>query len=316
MKNISIIPWLLNASTPAIRYQALSSLLNLPEKDHQVIRAKKEIDNSGAVPQILAKQIVPGQWPYLNHYYTPKYTSTHWSSHVIGRIGINPHEELFQLGVEYMLEAAYKDIGKYHTSDRTSWTCLWGNIIRYAVYAGHINDGRLQEMLKLTATSLLKSNCNCLYNQNYDCAWGVARTLWGLASIPINERPLLIQNAIGQGVDFLLRRYNLVLANYPSPDGGKVHPLWSKISFPLFYQADILMVLRILDQLDQLDHPEVQPALDWLQKRRRPDGSWRGSSPFRKRTWPEMGDPEETNRWVSLQASQILLHAGRIDFLN
>ena len=79
MKNISLIPWLLNASTPAIRYQALSDLLNLPEEDHQVIQAKKEIDNSGAVPQILAKQIVPGQWPYLNHYYTPKYTSTHWS---------------------------------------------------------------------------------------------------------------------------------------------------------------------------------------------------------------------------------------------
>lgn len=313
MEKFQFIPWLLDAATPTIRYQTLLYLLNLPENDPQVSLAKNEINNSGAVPQILARQINPGQWPYLNHYYTPKYTSTHWSLMLLEELQINPHEELFQLGVEYMLEAAHKDIRKYHTSDHTSWTCLWGNIIRYAVYAGHFTDERFQEMLKLTATSLFKSNCNCTYNQNYDCAWGVARTLWGLAAIPVIERSLLIQNAIEQGIDFLLKRYNLLLANYPAPDGGKVHPLWSKISFPLFYQADILMVLRTLAQLEQLDHPAVQPTLDWLEKRRKPDGSWRGSSPFRKRTWPEMGDPEETNRWVSLQASQVLLQAGRIN---
>jgi hypothetical protein len=315
MDKISLIPWLLEASTATIRYQTLTHLLNFPENDPQVLLAKNEIDSSGAVPAILSMQTTPGRWPYVNHYYTPKYTSTHWSLMLLEELHINPLENLFQLGVEYMLEEANKDIRKHHALDNTSWTCLWGNIIRYAVYAGRFNDERFQEMLNLTAISLFKSNCNCLYNQNYACSWGVARTLWGLAAIPENDRSLLVKNAIKQGVDFMLQKYNLVSADYLAPDEGKVHPLWSKISFPLFYQADILMVLRILAQLHQLDQPAVRPALDWLQNRRRADGRWRGSSPFRKRTWPEMGDPEETNRWVSLQACQVLLQAGRINSL-
>jgi hypothetical protein len=84
-----------------------------------------------------------------------------------------------------------------------------------------------------------------------------------------------------------------------------VHPIWTRLNFPLFYQADVLFCLRVVRDLGALDRPGAQEALDWLDARRQKNGRWRGSSPFRRRTWPHMGGPEETGRWVSVQAAAL-----------
>lgn len=107
-----------------------------------------------------------------------------------------------------------------------------------------------------------------------------------------------------------LEEHSLVGADYPSP--GRVHPLWFRLNFPLFYQADILFILRVLAELGALDHPGAGPALQWLRTRRKADGRWRGASPFRRRTWAALADQEETDRWVSLQAAMVLQKAHRV----
>jgi hypothetical protein len=88
-----------------------------------------------------------------------------------------------------------------------------------------------------------------------------------------------------------------------------VHKLWAKLSFPLFYQADVLFVLRVLGELGALGHPGVQPALEWLASQRQPNGRWRGNSPYSSRTWRISGHPQDTNRWVSLHAAIVLRQA-------
>ena len=115
---------------------------------------------------------------------------------------------------------------------------------------------------------------------------------------------------------YLLDSFRLIEANYPTPDKGGINPIWFKLNFPLFYQVDILFTLRILDELDMLNYPGAQAALDWLEQRRGRNGRWPGSNPFRRRTWLELGDREETERWVSLQASRILQHAKRLPEFN
>jgi hypothetical protein len=134
-----------------------------------------------------------------------------------------------------------------------------------------------------------------------------------LAAYPTADRNPELNGAIEQGITFLLDMFDLVRANYPTPDNGKIHPLWFKLNFPLFYQADILFTLRTLADLNALDHPGAQAALDWLENRRGATGRWQGSSPFRRRTWPELGGREETDRWVSLQAALILQKARRFN---
>ena len=142
------------------------------------------------------------------------------------------------------------------------------------------------------------------------------RTLWGLAAIPKALRTPATEEAITRGVRFLLDSSRLIEANYPTRDDVSANSLWFKLNFPLFYQADILFTLRVLDELDLLDHPGAQTALDWLEQIRSQNGCWPGQSPFRQRTWHELGDREETGRWVSLQASRILQHAGRLPRFN
>ena len=119
-----IIPWLLSAATPTIRYKTYKSLLNLPESEQKVINSRNEINLSGPVPEILSLQIIPGQWPYINHYYTPKYVSTHWSLMLLEELALDSNEERFQSGVDFMLASTLEDIQKRQSSLNTGLTCL------------------------------------------------------------------------------------------------------------------------------------------------------------------------------------------------
>ena len=95
------------------------------------------------------------------------------------------------------------------------------------------------------------------------------------------------------------------------PESCRTNPLWFKLNFPLFYQADLLFTLRVLGELNCLDHPGAQAALDWLEAHRSTNGRWPGVSPYGGRTWREMGGAGETRRWVTLQARRVLQQAGR-----
>jgi hypothetical protein len=121
-----------------------------------------------------------------------------------------------------------------------------------------------------------------------------------------------VKETIHSGLQFLLEENSLVAADYPVPEGGKVHSIWSRLNFPLFYQADILFVLRVVAELGELDHPGVKPALEWLESRRAKNGKWRGTNPYKQRTWQELGGGTETSRWVSLQAAIISSRSSEI----
>lgn len=267
----------------------------------------------GAVPAIFARQTTTGQWADEHSYYTPKYVSTHWSMMLLDELCADPADERFQRGVNYMLGASIKALDDWQASEGTGFTCLWGNILRYTFYAGQGDDARTRKMLDFATRDIIDGHCKCRMNGYHSCAWGVVRTLWGLAAITPDKRNPQVQRAIDQGLTFLLDSFSLINANYPTPDDGDVHPLWFKLNFPLFYQVDILFTLRVLAELGALDHPAVQTALDWLESLRLKNGRWRGRSPYRQRTWRELGGGTETSRWITLQVATILQQAGRLD---
>ncbi|MCB0123492.1 MAG: hypothetical protein KDE58_14675, partial [Caldilineaceae bacterium] len=223
-------------------------------------------------------------------------------------LAIDGQDPRFQQGVEYMLTTTSAEVERGLTHSRLDLACLWGNVLRYVLH-GRQADTRVERLIDYAVQSIRRGPCACRYNDGHCCAWGVVRFLWGLAAVPPALRIPAVNAAIEQGITFLLDTYRLVDANYPTPDNGEVHTLWSKLSFPLFYQVDILFTLRVLAELDALDQPGAQPALQWLAARQQKNGRWRGSSPYRARTWRALGDGEETDRWVSLFAATILKQA-------
>lgn len=304
MPDTTLIPWLLAATTPSIRYLTLRRLLGRPEEDADVQAARREMAASGPIPALLSRQTERGNWAHERGYYTPKYTSTHWSMTLLVELAADGTDARLRRGAEFMLadtEAAARKEGH-------GWVCFWGNLLRYALHCGLEGDPRVARLIDRVARDATAAEWRCAWNNELPCAWGAARALWGLAALPAESRTPQVTAAIAGGLALLLEGGQLIGGHYPTP--GKPHEIWSRLNFPIFYQADILFVLRVLDELGALSHPGAQPALAWLTARRRPDGTWRGARPFRAHTWQEMGDPEETDRWVTLHAATVLNAAG------
>jgi hypothetical protein len=186
-------------------------------------------------------------------------------------------------------------------------SCFWGNLLRYALHCGQTDTPHIQNIIQYLAHDAQRE-WRCAYNGELPCAWGAARALWGLAALPIQQRLPQIEATIQSGLTFLLETHRLVEADYPT--SGRVHPLWFRLNFPLYYQVDILFVLKVLDGLGALAHPGAQPALEWLISQRGPEGRWHGVSPYRRRTRLGLAEPEETSRWISLYSTIVLRHAG------
>jgi hypothetical protein len=302
-----VLFWLLEAETSTIRYLALRNLMGLPEEDGRVQEARQAIMREGPVPAILAEQTEGGNWAGEHSFYTPKYKSTHWSLLLLTELHVDGEDPRFRRGVAFMLGELPRRLAERLAGEELGWSCLFGNVLRYVCHAGLAGDDRAAAVIDYCVREVENGNCRCDWNSGYACAWGVARSLFGLAAIPKELRGPTVDAAIERGLAFLLTPGRLPAADYPVPDDGRVHAMWSRLNFPLFYQADVLFVLRVAAELGALDEPGSQEALAWLAGRRQKNGRWRGSSPFRGRTWPEMGGPEETSRWVTLQAEALMI---------
>jgi len=151
----------------------------------------------------------------------------------------------------------------------------------------------------------LQQLSRCHYNNGLPCAWSVVRGLYGLALIPAEQRSAQMQTTIESGLKFLLEDYDLLSADYPYIE--KIHPTWSKLSFPLFYHSDILLVLRLAKELDARNYPQAQRGLEWLVAQRHQNGTWSGGSPYQKQTWPILAHGDTVNRWITLQAMRVLV---------
>ena len=139
-------------------------------------------------------------------------------------------------------------------------------------------------------------------NGNDPCAWGYARLIWGLAALPESARTREVERTLRRGVEFLLS-YKLERGRYPTATEPSY--LWRQLSFPLFYQADVLFVLRAIDAAGGLDDPRAQPAIAWLLARQDERGRWAGRAPYADR----MASRVDASKWVTLQVLTILKHA-------
>ena len=299
-----LIAWLLSASTPSIRYLTLHHLLGRPETEPDVRTAWQEMKTTGPIPTILMGQTEAGHWKGERSYYTPKYVSTHWSMLLLAELAADPTDPRLRQGVEFMLANTQNELEQALDRGEHGLSCFWGNLLRYALHCGYAADPRTSTVVQYLAHDAQEGEWRCVHNDELPCAWGAARALWGLAALPAEHRSSETEATIENGLTFLLETHSLVEADYPT--SGQTHSLWSRLNFPLFYQTDILFVLRVLAELGELGRSGVGPALEWLASRRKANGRWRGASPFRRRTWAALADRGETDRWVSLHAAIIL----------
>jgi hypothetical protein len=298
------MPWLLERSDPAVRAQTLRSLLDKGPRDPELREAQQRAMNTPPISTILRRQRTDATVPGAD-LWDPKYEATHWTNLLLVEYGVDSSDPRVRRAARYVLE----ELGRPGRGGM-EWvfnrdhgaSCLIGTVVRYVALAGYGNDERLEPLVQRLVRDSKKFDAACWINGELPCAWGYARLIWGLAALPETARTREVQRTLGRGVEFLLS-YRVERGRYPTDTAPSY--LWRQLSFPLFYQADVLFVLRALDAAGAIDDDRAQPAIGWLLARQDGRGRWGGRAPYAAR----MPSRVDASKWVTLQACTILKHA-------
>lgn len=297
------MPWLLERRDPAVRANTLRSLLERGPRDPELREAQSRAMSAPPISTILRRQGADGRWAGASMY-TPKYLSSHWQNLLLVEYGVDPSDARVRRGARKILEdlaATPNDMAWVLEQDH-GVSCFTGNVVRYVSLAGYGADPRVEPLVERLVRDSRKFDAACFINDENPCAWGYARLVWGLAALPEAARTRDVERTLRRGVEFLFS-YKMERGSYPAAY-GRSH-LWRQASFPLFYQADVLFVLRAIDAAGAIGDERAQPALAWLLARQDARGRWGGRAPYADR----MPSRIDASKWVTLQAATILKHA-------
>ena len=318
-------PWLLEPDTdnPAVRYFALTQLLDLPEDDPDVVEARRNIMTSGPVPAILDAQDPEGYWAKPGTGYSPKYQGTVWQIIFLSELGADPADERVQRGVEYLLSHAIADSGAFAASQpprpSSAVHCLNGNLLHALIRLGYAADPRVQAALEWQARAVTgdgeityyKSGTSgagfvCSINQGQPCGWGATKALRALASVPPELRTPVIERALATGAKFLFS-HDPANADYPFTD--HVSNTWFRFGFPLSYWSDVLETTEALIDLGYGRDVRLAHALLLILDKQDTQGRWKLEQSLNGKMWADIEAKGKPSKWVTLRAMRVLLRS-------
>ncbi|MFH2039266.1 MAG: nitrogen fixation protein NifH [Chloroflexota bacterium] len=322
------ISWLLEENEPGVRYLALRDLLDLPADDVEFVSAQKKAHTEGPIARILSEMDDSGYWVEAGPGYYPKYRGSVWSVLILAQLGASMSlDERIQHACQNLLENALTINGQFSASRAPSGTadCLQGNLCGAMLDLG-IRDQRLDKAFEWMARSVTgegvapmsEKNASLRYyagkcgtgfacgsNNKLPCAWGAVKVMLAFGKLPVGKRTHLIENAIQQGIEFLLG-IDPSEAAYPSGWSSKPSGNWWKFSFPVFYVTDLLQNIEALVRLGFGKDPRLSNALDLIRGKQDEKGRWLLDYDYAGKTWADFGKKKQPNKWVTLRAAWVL----------
>jgi hypothetical protein len=259
-----LLEWLLDEEQPAIRFFTLLELLDKPENDPEVERARFKIPKTGWVASILRKQKPAGYWESKKSLYRPKYTATNWMALVLSDLGMTKNDRqvektanlFFKIWLESKEENFYE-----------SELCIAGNTARFLTAFGYGEDPRVKKLFDhIVEIQKDDGGWHCWDSPEgtLDCWEGLA----AFATLPRSKRSRRIERSIERGVEFYLERR---LTN----EGNKKYLPWFRLHYPVHYYYDVLVGLDLMTRLGYGGDKRLRPALDILLRKRSSDGTWK-----------------------------------------
>jgi hypothetical protein len=317
--------WLLETNNPSVRFVTLRDLLDKPETNSEVKKAKQEIMNTGVVPAILEKQKDKEYWEDPDRFYTAKYKGTVWQLMILAELWADGVDDRIRNACEFILSHSQdRESGgfAYSTSSKKGGgrhneviPCLTGNIVFSLIRLGYLNDLRLQRGIEWITTyqrfddriaeapqgwpyDRLKTGCF----STHSCHMGAAKTLKALSEIPEDTRSAAVKKTIEKGAEYFLIHHVFKSSHHldriPKPG-------WLKFGFPLMYQTDALELLGILTKLGYRDQ-RMQEAIDILVSKQNKDGTWNLENSFNGRYQVNIEKKEEPSKWITVRSLQVL----------
>ncbi len=314
-----VMHWLLEPSQPAVRYRALVDLLDRGPGDPEVREAQADLARRGWVRDILAHQRPDGFWEARADLYRPKYTATIWRLIVLADLGMTVKDARVRRACNlFLTEYARRDGGFDIPGSKwpRSELCLTGNLARTLYCCGLDADRRVRSAFDwLVDHQMADGGWHCFYEKAFGRGtldgW---EGLSAFAFLPRAAQSPRIRRSIEAGAEFFLERRLL-------HQGKKRYVPWYRTHYPVHYYYDFLVGLDTLTRLGYGDDPRLRPALELLEKKRRPDGTWAldkihpdvgAGAGYRFRRKPRRFALETEGRpskWITLTALQVLRRA-------
>jgi hypothetical protein len=326
----SVLDWLLEEVDPGVRYLALRDLCDLADDDAQLLQAREIAHQHGPIATVLDALQPDGYWQEPGTGYLPKYRSAVWALILLAQLGARADlDERIKRGCRYFLEHAWNPGGQLGAQGTASSTadCLQGNICAAMLDLGY-EDERLEKSFDWLARSNTGEGVSpmgskdaplryysgkigpdflCGANNKQPCAWGATKAMLALAKLPRDRRTPVIEDAIQKGIDFFFS-VDPAEALYPSGWNDKPSGNWWKFGFPVFYVTDLLQILEVFAELNMLDDARLENALDIVRSKQDAQGRWPLEYSYKGKTWIEVGETKQPNKWVTLRALRVLKH--------
>ena len=325
------LTWLLESASPGVRYLALRDLLDCPEDDAELADSRRAAHTDGPIARILDEIEEEGYWARPGPGYNPKYRSSVWSLIMLAQLGATAQvDERIGLACAYMLEHGLASGGQFTASGAPSGTvdCLQGNLCWAFLELG-CDDPRLEQAFEWMARTVTgeglapnserqaavryyAGQCGptfaCGSNNKLPCAWGGVKVMLAFSKLPLEQHPPLVERAIKQGVDFLFS-VDPAEATYPCGWNDKPSGNWWKFGFPVFYVTDLLQNVEALVGLGYGRDPRLANALDVIREKQDEHGRWALDYNYLGKTWVDIGEKRQPDKWVTLRALRVLKSA-------
>ncbi|MFO7662617.1 MAG: nitrogen fixation protein NifH [Chloroflexota bacterium] len=327
-----VLSWLLEPDDPGPRYLALRDLLARPSDDLELLAARAAAHAAPPIATIVDAMEPEGYWGKPGAGYGPKYSSTVWALIMLAQTGATAAaDERIARGATYLLDHSLGPHGQLTTNSKGAPSgtvdCLQGNLLMSLIDL-EIDDPRLDlafEWMARTVTGkgmaskeeksavrryyAYKSGplFRCGVNGDQPCGWGAAKVMLAFGKLPAARRTPMIDEAIRQGVEYLLS-IDPATAAYPSFFGHGPSRNWWKFGFPVFYITDILQVIEALVALGYDDDPRLANAFALVRSKSDSQGRW----PLEYGYTGKMGEGVEFGRkgrpskWVTIRALRVL----------
>jgi len=258
------LEWLLEGNQPAIRYKALTELLDRPQSDPEVREAFSSIPTQGWAADILGRQGQSGAWGSEEELYAPKYTATNWQWIILADLGLTRRDPRMKRTCNLMIERYARLDGGFGW--KAGHFCSTGNSARTLIMCGYEDDPKVGSALDwLVRSQKEDGGWHCFKSEigTLDC-W---EALSAFAALPRQKWTSSIKRTVERGVEFYLG-HGLI------HEGAETYEPWLRLHYPVHYYYDLLVGLDLVTRLGYSEDLRLRAAVDMLKRKRLPDGRW------------------------------------------
>jgi hypothetical protein len=307
--------WLLD-SDPAIRWQAMESLTDKPDREVAAERAKVAQEGWGA--KLLAKQNEHGFWSWSG--WDPD--SGEWGGspgwitlltlQLLRSLGPDPADSAVVSAMKRLVDGGFKSAmpeffawgGRGYFEGETE-ACINGRVLSSGAYFRQDVHGIVKRLL---GEQMADGGWNCEL-ENGSTRGSFHSTICVLEGLLEYERSGMAQHdtapARERGEEYLLSRSLLRRAS----TGQDVSEHFGRFGFPYAYRFNVLRGLDYFRWAGLARDSRMDAGLALIKSRRTDDGRWLLENSHEEEWILDMGEAEgQPSRWVSLQALRVLRH--------